>query len=445
MNRFKKMNLSLVLMLSIGSLIGSVSFADSAPKTFSVLSINVAGLPELLSSGDPAANSQKISPLLNDYDIVNVQEDFNYHSDIIKYVTLPYLTTTSGVAGIGSGLNRMSRYPFTDFNRTKWNKSYGIFDSGSDQLTPKGFDVGRFQLQPGAYVDVYNLHADADTDTNSMEARRDNIRQLKDYMKSFSDGNAVIVMGDTNCRYTRSGDVMEELLAEGNLKDAWIELVRGGSVPADGNALMDPTNLNGPNNEVVDKILYRSNDIVKLQALNYKLEDTKFTDSAGNQLSDHYPVSTKFQYTVTSNVSVSDPFGGSGGNVFNQLSHLPAQSKITKVELSSGSRVDGMRLTFGNGSVLSFGGVSTSGYNSLQLASDEYIQSVKLSKGQKNGSDRIFYAQITTNKGSTLSGGTLTSDVTTFTAPTGSYIAGFYGKASTEVDRLGVIYKTITP
>ncbi|OXM86583.1 jacalin-like lectin [Paenibacillus rigui] len=444
MNRFKKLSCSLALLLSIGSLFGSVSIAETTtPKSFSVLTINVAGLPELLSSGDPATNSQKISPLLNDYDIVNVQEDFNYHSDIIKYVTLPYLTTTSGVAGVGSGLNRMSRFPFTDFIRIKWNKSYGVFDSGSDQLTPKGFDVGRFQLEPGVNVDVYNLHADADTDSGSMEARRDNIRQLKSYIQTYSDGNAVIVMGDTNCRYTRSGDVMEELLAEDNLKDAWVELVRGGSIPADGDALMDTSNRNGPNFEVVDKILYRSNEIVQLQATAYKLEDTKFTDSSGNQLSDHYPVSAKFQYTVSSSVSVSSPFGGSGGLAFNQLAHLPLQSKITKVELSSGSRVDGFRLTFGDGTVLTVGGVSTNGYSALQLAGDEYISQVTAHKGAKNGDDRIFYLQFKTNKGNILSGGTQTSSTATFTAPVGSYIAGFFGKAETELDRIGAIYKKL--
>ncbi|WP_231506217.1 jacalin-like lectin [Paenibacillus sp. UNC451MF] len=446
MNRFKKLSCSLAIMLSIGSLFGSVSFAEqTAPKSFSVLSLNVAGLPDLVSSGSPAANTQKISPLINDYDIVVVQEDFNYHNDLIKYVTLPYLSTTSGLAGIGSGLNRMSKYPFTDFIRTKWNKSYGLFDNGSDQLTPKGFDVARHQLEPGVNVDVYTLHADAGTDSGSMDARRDNIRQLKEYIKTYSDGNAVIVMGDTNCRYTRSGDVMEELLAENNLKDAWIELVRNGSIPPDGDALMDASQLNGPNYEVVDKILYRSNSIVQLQATSYKLEDTKFTDSSGNQLSDHYPVSTKFQYTVASNVSVSSPFGGSGGIAFNQLEHLPAQSKITKVELSSGSRVDGLKLTFGNGTALSVGGTSSSGYQSLQLASDEYIKEVTAHKAQRNGEDRIFYLEIKTNKGNILSGGTKTTSITTFKAQDGWYIAGFFGKAEAELDRIGAIYKQLTP
>ncbi|MBE1441467.1 jacalin-like lectin [Paenibacillus sp. OAS669] len=446
MNRLKKGCCALVMMLSIGSLFGGAASAEAAaPKSFSVLSLNVAGLPDVVSSGSPAANTQKISPLLNDYDIVVVQEDFNYHNDLIKYVTLPYTSTTSGPAGIGSGLNRMSRYPFTDFIRTKWNKSYGIFDNGSDQLTPKGFDVARHQLEPGVNIDVYTLHADAGTDNGSMDARRDNIRQLKDYIKTYSDGNAVIVMGDTNCRYTRSGDVMEELLDENHLKDAWIELVRNGSIPPDGDALMDSSQLNGPNYEVVDKILYRGSSIVQLQATSYKLEDTKFTDSSGNQLSDHYPVSAVFQYTKASNVSVSSPFGGSGGNFFNQLDHLPAQSKITKVELSSGNRVDGFRLTFGNGTVLTAGGASTNGYQALQLANDEYIKEITAHKGQRNGDDRIFYLEFKTNKGNVLSGGTKTSSAATFKAPDGSYIAGFFGKAEAELDRIGVIYKQLAP
>ncbi|KQO18109.1 jacalin-like lectin [Paenibacillus sp. Leaf72] len=136
------------------------------------------------------------------------------------------------------------------------------------------------------------------------------------------------------------------------------------------------------------------------------------------------------------------PFGGSGGEHFNQLAHLPSGQRLTSLSIRSGSRLDGIQLGFGSGMVLSAGGTSAA-QSSIQLASDEYVKSVVLNQGSRNGGMHIFYAKFTTNKGQVLSGGTTTSDAVTFTAPEGWYIAGFYGKADSEMDRLGVIYKKL--
>ncbi len=49
------------------------------------------------------------------YDIVNVQEDFNYHAALYADDHHPYRTATSGGAGFGDGLNTLSDHPFEDF------------------------------------------------------------------------------------------------------------------------------------------------------------------------------------------------------------------------------------------------------------------------------------------------------------------------------------------
>ncbi|MFX3634208.1 MAG: jacalin-like lectin [Candidatus Pristimantibacillus sp.] len=444
-SRLKKLvgtGLALLLVIGFAPQVKS-AYADAAVSgSFSVLSYNVSGLPDIISSGNPAVNTVKISPLLNDYDIVNVQEDFNYHADLYSLANHAYKTPTSGGAAIGSGLNTLSKFPISDFVRVKWNQSSGLFDHGNDELTPKGFTASRHKLADGVYVDVYNLHADADIDPGSMAARADNIRQLYAYIGQYSDGNAVIVYGDTNTRYTREADVLAELTSAAGLTDAWIEHVRGGNIPVLGSpALTDPTDMNGPNFEVVDKVFYRSSPLVSLDATSYRLENTKFVDASGNQLSDHYPIHVNFDYTVSDQVKLSEAYGGSGGTAFNQLLHLPTASAITKLTLQSGARVDGFKLTFANGTELSQGGTATA--SSILLASDEYVKSVELHKATRNGSERIFYAKLTTNKGQQLSGGTTKADRVTYTAPDGWYIAGFYGKAASELDRLGVIYKRL--
>jgi Jacalin-like lectin domain. len=103
--------------------------------------------------------------------------------------------------------------------------------------------------------------------------------------------------------------------------------------------------------------------------------------------------------------------------------------------------VDGLSLGFANGSSLSIGG--TANASSIALDADEYIKQVTLHKAERNGSDRIFYARIATNKGKQLAGGTMRTDAVTYIAPDGWYIAGFYGRAGAELDRLGVIYKRL--
>ena len=49
---------------------------SAASGSFTALTYNVAGLPEQISGSSPEANSPLISPLLNGYDLVLLQEDW---------------------------------------------------------------------------------------------------------------------------------------------------------------------------------------------------------------------------------------------------------------------------------------------------------------------------------------------------------------------------------
>ena len=63
---------------------------DTDQGEFSVLTYNVAGLPEPLSGSSPSVNTPQISPMLNAYELVLVQEDFWYHHELIAEVDHPY-------------------------------------------------------------------------------------------------------------------------------------------------------------------------------------------------------------------------------------------------------------------------------------------------------------------------------------------------------------------
>ncbi|WP_179282935.1 MULTISPECIES: jacalin-like lectin [Paenibacillus] len=443
--RTKALLLSALVTFSILPLYSPAAYAaedGAASGSFNIISYNVGGLPSLVSSSKPQEYTVQISPKLNDYDIINVQEDFNYHNQLISQVTLPYLTQTSGLAGFGSGLNSLSRYSFRDLKRVTWNKRSGLFDNGSDELTPKGFTAATYEIAPGVKIDVYNLHADAGDDDKSLEARRDNIRQLSDYIKNQSEGNAVIVFGDTNTRYTRASDNIEMLLTENELHDPWIDLVRGGSIPADGDALMDAGNVNGPNYEIVDKILYRGSKALTLNAASYRVEDQKFADPSGNQLSDHFPITAKFVYSVSPAYRLSSTIGGAGGTGFNDLERIP-DAQPGSIVLDTGNRVDGITTLYRDGTSLTHGGKSNT--STLNLANGEYLTRATISQGTRNGDKRIFHLELMTNLGNKIAGGQKTSEQIILDAPAGWNIAGFYGRADQEIDQLGVIYKPVQP
>jgi hypothetical protein len=404
--------------------------------SFTTLSYNIAGLLEPFSSGDPATHTPIISCLIRPYTLVNVQEDFNYHAAL--YDTCDdhgHRSPTTGGMGIGSGLNTLSHLSYIDWTRERWDSCNGV-----DCLTPKGFTMARVRLAEGVYVDVYNLHAQAQIESADLEARRDNILQLAAHIEWQSAGNAVIVMGDTNTRYTRQGDNIAELLKRG-FTDVWVDRLRGGSPPAQGSAALtscEPS-ATSADCEVVDKVLYRDNGFVGLRATDYLVEDQRFVDGNGADLSDHRPVAARWTFATASDWRLSDTMGGPHGDAFNDLGLLPAAPAVATVSLRAGRRVDQIGMTLSNGYVLSHGGGGGSP-SAMTLATGEYLTSARLCTGQHDGHTRVFYAAFGTDRGRTLAGGSTTGSCTTYTAPSGWQIVGLHGRSGDEVDRLGLIY-----
>ena len=310
---------------------GAASAADSG--TLSVLSYNIAGLPEGLSSAPSprGPSTTLIGQRLGPYEIVHVQEDFNYHANLYASDTHAYRTPTSGGAAFGSGLNTLSSLPYDvdDFERVRWNSCQ--FDSG-DCLTPKGFTFMRVRLSEGVYVDFYNVHTNAGTNAGDQSSRASNLSQLTAFISSHSAGNAVVVMGDTNTRYTRAADTISGFVADNGLTDAWVKLQRGGTPPAAGSdaLLCDAAAITNAC-EVVDKVLYRGSALVTLNATYFNNEHTAFLDSTGAMLSDHFPINVRFSWARNAGYQFSDQYGGPHGTYFNDIGSVPAGARASSV------------------------------------------------------------------------------------------------------------------
>ena len=243
----KFMCILLALTLCAGSAF-CASAEDTAEKTLNVISFNVDGLPIpsfLSSTKRPAREATRLlSQQVNeaDCDILCVQEDFNYHDVLSRELDMKYGTVTSGPAVIGDGLNIFSRYPIYNVQRAAWDTAYGVFDCGSDELTPKGILVCTVEVDDGVFVDVYTLHADAWEDDDSMLAKAAQFDQLKALVDAYSGTDrAVLLTGDFNTNYSvfREGykaghynvDLCQKLLdnfVANSFRDAWIEANTGG-------------------------------------------------------------------------------------------------------------------------------------------------------------------------------------------------------------------------
>ncbi|MDH4391457.1 MAG: RICIN domain-containing protein [Aquabacterium sp.] len=165
---------------------------------------------------------------------------------------------------------------------------------GDTCLTPKGFTFQRLMVGQGAYVDMYNLHTQAGSSGNDIAVRRDNMQQLAEFINWRSPGNAVIVAGDTNMRYTRAGENIREFLGMTGLRDTFVQAVRGYVAPAEGPDNVCAKGSETNECEVVDKIFYRGGLDLDLWMEGYSNEDRNFLDSAGRPLSDHRPIAAWF-------------------------------------------------------------------------------------------------------------------------------------------------------
>lgn len=249
---------------------------DPADGRFRLLSYNVAGLPDGLNEDqNPEVNIPLISPKLNAYDLVLVQEDFAYTFELRADLELPYQSYPKDDVQrfMNDGLNRFSRFSFApEVERVMWNECNGVTDSGSDCLAEKGFSFGRVEVAAGVAIDVYNLHHDAGGSAEDHAARAAQLEQLLAFVAARSADRPVIVAGDTNMKPRDGAGDDTGLLARlgGALTDACVALDCGDEAR-------------------IDRVLLHSGDGVVLEALTWGLAE-EMVDDAGEPLSDHQGV-----------------------------------------------------------------------------------------------------------------------------------------------------------
>lgn len=318
---------------------GTAVPAEASEGTFTVSTFNVDGMPkqikiiniidyDLNPDGPGAEGSLAISKGMagRDWDLIATSENFNFMPELMTEMRGYGHTTQRDSIATEFSLIGLS-FPFDtdglsllykDYLKVEneqivsWNTHYstdivGIpAGNGADGMIDKGYRSYQVEFAPGVAVDVYILHMDADSDAEDIAAREAQLTQLADAIKASDNGNPIIVMGDTNCRYTREkledffiGAINED--ERFTAQDAWIEKVWDGVYPANGSADLVANDKGGsypyPQAEIVDKVFYINNtdSDIKLTAQSYTVA-TDFVDGSGNALADHWPVVVEFQY-----------------------------------------------------------------------------------------------------------------------------------------------------
>lgn len=292
--------------------------------TLSLLSYNVAGLPAEVSDEDPAAHLPLISPLLDDFDVVITQEDFdwwkpgglastldfvNYHDRLRAETTHEHRSDRHpgpeavglpedrlADLQIGDGLGVLSRFPIEGNRRVPWTGCFGGLDTSdggaADCLAMKGFSVTDLELADGTHVDLYDLHGEAGGSEADQRLQAADYQQLSAFIAEHSAGRAVILGGDTNLHTDPPGPDAHEDSAEGadlRIWDAFLEAT----------GLTDACAATGCDEPGrIDKVAYRSGGGVRLEATGHEFLGDRFVDEDGEDLSDHEPLAVELRWDL---------------------------------------------------------------------------------------------------------------------------------------------------
>ena len=280
---------------------------DKAEKyNIKTVNFNVAGLPFAALTGTDLPATQKAAALYlsqNDFDIVAIQEDFNYHSNLVDNMSgFNYMTNHTGNIPGGDGLNIFTK-DMTIYNETRvtWNEACGILSDGSDELTAKGFVYTVIDIGNGIYVDFYNLHADAYGGDGSKAARTSQYKQIAEFIEARSAENnrPVIVTGDFNnhLHYREDNYAIYEIFCrELGFKDAWVEFKNDGDYFDFSKWFATGVNAWG-NWDAVERFFYRAGGGVDVTVKD--LRYVEVLDSSGNVISDHNSAECDFMFIKT--------------------------------------------------------------------------------------------------------------------------------------------------
>jgi exonuclease III len=289
--------------------------------TFTCATYNVDGLPSIANSDGPGSsgtNSISAKLATSGWDFIGFQENFEYNSNLQSSMTSAYtFGTHRGSVGVSQlwgskadtdGLNFATLNTTCSFSKeayNSFNETYGGLTDGANTCIDKGFRYYLVTMADGVEFDIIVTHMNSGSDSGHISARASQMTQIATYINTIRSNNRpIIIIGDTNCRYTRD-DMFQYLYnkldSDLTYADPWVTYSWNGVYPTLGSAsLMVPSKdssstFTEQTGEVVDKIIYinNPNSPTQIVAENY------YNDEEYAGMADHNPVRATFTYTHT--------------------------------------------------------------------------------------------------------------------------------------------------
>lgn len=314
-----------ILLSSIALCFAVLGAMAERHYTFNAVALNVDGLPKEISGIEINPDAQEETGATNlcnklansGWDFIGLSEDFNFHDYLVAAPASDYYNFGEHGGGVdasallggadtdGLGFACAKYLTMSGGTRVEWGNYNGFIDQGADGLITKGFRVYTVTFATGIAVDVYVLHMDADDGANDIAARETQLTTLANYIKDHHNNRPVIVMGDTNCRYTR--EQLKTLFIDVinadprfTIKDPWVEHMWGGTYPTYGSGAM-MTDTYHEKGEVVDKVFYINTTESELT-----LKSNSYLWDQNLAVSDHKPVVVNFTLTDPSGTPLTD-------------------------------------------------------------------------------------------------------------------------------------------
>ncbi len=303
--------ISLALFVSAFTVIGVSAEENNDSVTAKFLNCNVAGLPDFKSligmgSTDVKGNTRQLGAVFNssDFDVIAVQEDFNYHNILTREMkNYKYSTGHSGGVPGGDGLNIFTKsIPIYNQTRQEWHSCFGGIAEG-DALTPKGILYTVLDLGNGITVDFYDIHADAFDGAGNALSRAAQYLQLLAFVGENSSDRPVILTGDFNTSVhlnyggenSADEEMMYDLTQKYGFKDAWIETCNNGDYDNFSEwQKLYPSSYWGIWDSV-EKFYYRSGGGIEISAEDFEYFVAE--NENGERLSDHNGAVCNFKFT----------------------------------------------------------------------------------------------------------------------------------------------------
>ena len=168
---------------------------QSSVGTLDVLTYNIHGLPSAVTGDDTEGRLTQIAPLLRDFDVIGMQEDWidEYHPILVEGAGLPHVdrfdTPLNDDKVYGAGLSFLGKNTILSTQHIYYESCFGFLDNASDCFASKGLQFLELDIE-GHIFHFYNTHLEAG---NGMRIRRCAPSELKQFSRRLRKGQKMFL------------------------------------------------------------------------------------------------------------------------------------------------------------------------------------------------------------------------------------------------------------